>query len=184
MYKFTPLKEVYQSLQTLDFGKEIGVDNVMALPRLKKITLNIGCGRQAVRDKSVIEKAMRDLTLIAGQKAVERNARISEAGFKLRAGMPIGCKVTLRRDSMFNFLERLVHVVLPRVSDFQAFSPKSFDRQGNISFGLSEQLVFPEIEYGSIDATRGLDICLTLSSQSPQHSLALLKRLHIPFRDS
>ncbi len=160
---------------------ELGLANVMQVPRLQKITLNMGVG-DALGDKKILDAAVEDMTAIAGQKPVICLARRSEAGFKLREGAAIGCKVTLRRGRMFDFVERLVGIAIPRVRDFRGLNPKSFDGRGNFSMGLSEQIVFPEIDYDKIDRIRGLDICVTTSAATNEHALALLKAFKFPFR--
>lgn len=161
--------------------KDLGLDNVMQVPRLEKITLNMGVG-EALGDKKILDAAVVDMTAIAGQKPVICLARKSEAGFKLREGAAIGCKVTLRRERMFDFVERLVSIAIPRIRDFRGLNPRSFDGRGNFSMGLTEQIVFPEIDYDKIDRIRGLDICVTTSAQTNEHALALLKAFNFPFR--
>lgn len=161
--------------------EELGCKNVMLVPRLEKITLNMGVG-DAVGDRKVMENAVGDMTLISGQKPLVRNARKSEAGFKIREGWPIGCKVTLRRERMFEFLERLIDVAIPRIRDFRGLNPKSFDGRGNFSMGLTEQIVFPEIDYDKIDKIRGMDITVTTSAQTNEEGLALLRAFNFPFR--
>ncbi len=160
---------------------ELNLNNVMEVPRLTKVTLNMGVG-DALGDKKILDAAVVDMTAIAGQKPVICLARKSEAGFKLREGAAIGCKVTLRRERMFDFVERLVGIAIPRVRDFRGLNPKSFDGRGNFSMGLSEQIVFPEIDYDKIDRIRGLDICITTSAATNEHALALLKAFKFPFR--
>jgi len=161
--------------------EELGLANIMAVPRIQKVTLNMGVG-DAVADRKVMENAVADMTAIAGQQPIVCNARKSEAGFKIREGWPIGCKVTLRRERMFDFLERLVGIAIPRIRDFRGLNPKSFDGRGNFSMGITEQIVFPEIDYDKIDKIRGLDICITTSAESNEHALALLKAFKFPFR--
>ena len=161
--------------------EELGVPNIMQVPRLEKVTLNMGVGA-ALGDKKILDAAVSDMTSIAGQQPVICLARRSEAGFKLREGAAIGCKVTLRRDRMFDFIERLVSIAIPRIRDFRGLNPKSFDGRGNFSMGLQEQIVFPEIDYDKIDRIRGLDICVTTSAQTNEHALALLKAFNFPFR--
>ena len=160
---------------------ELGLDNIMQVPRLQKVTINMGVG-DALGDKKILDAAVVDMTAIAGQKPVVCLARKSEAGFKLREGSAIGCKVTLRRERMFDFIERLVGIAIPRVRDFRGLNPKSFDGRGNFSMGVSEQIVFPEIDYDKIDRIRGLDICITTSAATNEHALALLKAFKFPFR--
>ena len=162
--------------------EELGVKNVHEVPRITKITLNMGVG-EAIGDKKVIEHAMADLERIAGQKAVVTKARRSVAGFKVREGWPIGVKVTLRRERMYEFLERLVDIALPRVRDFRGLSPKSFDGRGNYSMGVKEQIIFPEVDYDKIDTLRGLDITLTTTARNDDEGRALLKAFNFPFRN-
>jgi large subunit ribosomal protein L5 len=157
--------------------------NAMAVPRITKITLNMGVG-EAVNDKKVMEFAVADLTKIAGQKPVVTLASKSVASFKIRDGYPIGCKVTLRRNQMYEFLDRLISIYLPRVRDFRGISKKSFDGQGNFSMGLKEQLVCPEIDFDKIDATRGFDICITTTAKNDEEGYALLQAFNFPFKES
>lgn len=153
----------------------------MQVPRLQKITVNMGVG-EAVADKKALQSAVDDLQKITGQKAIITVARKSIAGFKIREGMPIGCKVTLRRDKMFEFLDRLISVAIPRIKDFRGLSGKAFDGRGNFSMGLREQMVFPEIDYDKIDAIRGLNITITTSASTDQEARALLELFKFPFR--
>lgn len=155
--------------------------SVMQVPRIEKITINMGLG-EAVGDKKVLEHAVRDMTAIAGQKPVVTVARKSIAGFKIRDGYPIGAKVTLRRERMYEFLDRLVAVSIPRIRDFRGISPKSFDGRGNYSMGVKEQIIFPEIDYDKIDAVRGLDITITTSAKTNAEAFSLLKKFNFPFR--
>ncbi|AHE99233.1 50S ribosomal protein L5 [Thioalkalivibrio paradoxus] len=155
--------------------------NVMQVPRITKVTLNMGLG-DAVADKKVIESALADMTAIAGQKPVVTKARQSIAGFKIRDGYPIGCKVTLRRRRMYEFLDRLINVALPRVRDFRGFSPRAFDGRGNYSLGVKEQIIFPEIDYDRVDKIRGMDITITTNAQSDEEAKALLAAFRFPFR--
>lgn len=161
--------------------EELGLANLMAVPRIEKVTLNMGVG-EAVADRKVMESAVADMTAIAGQQPIVCNARKSEAGFKIREGWPIGCKVTLRSARMFDFIERLVGIAIPRVRDFRGLNPRSFDGRGNFSMGITEQIVFPEIDYDKIDKIRGLDIAITTSAKTNEHALALLKAFKFPFR--
>lgn len=161
--------------------KELGYDNVNQVPRLTKITLNMGVG-EAIGDKKVIEHALSDMTKIAGQKPVVTRARKSVAGFKVREGWPIGVKVTLRNERMYEFLERLVDIALPRVRDFRGLSAKSFDGRGNYSMGVKEQIIFPEVDYDKIDKLRGMDITLTTDAKSDDEGRALLKAFNLPLR--
>lgn len=162
--------------------EELGLKNVHEVPRITKITLNMGVG-EAIGDKKVIEHAVADMEKIAGQKAVVTKARNSVAGFKVREGWPIGVKVTLRSDRMYEFLERLVDIALPRVRDFRGLSPKSFDGRGNYSMGVKEQIIFPEVDYDKIDTLRGLDITLTTTAKNDDEGRALLKAFNFPFRN-
>jgi len=163
--------------------EEFSYKSVMQAPRIQKITLNIGLG-EAVGDKKVLENAIRDMTAIAGQKPVVTLARKSIAGFKIRDGYPIGLKVTLRRARMYEFLDRLVAISIPRIRDFRGINPKSFDGRGNYSLGVKEQIIFPEIDYDKIDAIRGMDITITTSAKSDTEALALLKKFSFPFRNT
>ena len=162
--------------------EELGLKNVEEVPRITKITLNMGVG-EAIGDKKVIEYAMADLEKIVGQKAVVTKARKSVAGFKVREGWPIGVKVTLRRERMYEFLERLIDIALPRVRDFRGLNPKSFDGRGNYSMGVKEQIIFPEVDYDKIDTLRGLDITVTTSAKNDEEGRALLKAFNFPFRN-
>lgn len=162
--------------------KELGLKNINEVPKITKITLNMGVG-EAIGDKKVIEHALGDLQKIAGQKPVVTKARKSVAGFKVREGWPIGVKVTLRDERMYEFLERLVDIALPRVRDFRGVSAKSFDGRGNYSMGVKEQIMFPEIDYDKIDTLRGLDITFTTTAKSDDEGRALLKAFNFPFRN-
>ncbi len=153
----------------------------MEVPKITKITLNMGVG-EAVADKKVMEHARADMEKIAGQKPVTRLARKSVAGFKIRENYPIGCKVTLRRERMYEFLDRLVSIAIPRIRDFRGLSLKSFDRQGNYSMGVTEQIIFPEINYDEIDALRGMDITITTTARNPEEGQALLEAFNFPFK--
>ncbi len=155
--------------------------NVMEVPRITKVTLNMGLG-DAVADKKVIEHALSDMTAIAAQKPVVTKARKSIAGFKIRDDYPIGCKVTLRRVRMYEFLDRLINVAIPRIRDFRGFSAKSFDGRGNYSLGVKEQIIFPEIDYDRIDKLRGMDITITTNAKSDEEAKALLEAFRFPFR--
>ncbi|MDE0349993.1 MAG: 50S ribosomal protein L5 [Gammaproteobacteria bacterium] len=154
----------------------------MQAPRLVKVTLNMGVG-EAVADRKIMDNAVSDLTLIAGQKAIVTLARKSEAAFKIRAGWPVGCKVTLRRERMYEFVDRLIGIAIPRMRDFRGLNPRSFDGRGNYSLGVSEQIVFPEIDYDKVDAVRGLDIAITTSARTDEEGLALLQAFNFPFRN-
>jgi large subunit ribosomal protein L5 len=153
----------------------------MAVPRITKITLNMGVG-EAVGDKKVMEHAVKDLEAICGQKVVVTRARKSVAGFKIREGWPIGCKVTLRRERMYEFLDRLITIAIPRIRDFRGISPKAFDGRGNFAMGVTEQIIFPEIEYDKVDALRGLDITITTTARNDDEGRALLSVFNFPFK--
>jgi large subunit ribosomal protein L5 len=159
----------------------LNIDNIMEVHRITKVTLNMGVG-EAIADKKALESAVRDLEKISGQKVVVTNARKSIAGFKVREDWPIGCKVTLRRERMYEFIERLVSIAIPRIRDFRGISPKQFDGRGNFSMGVTEQIIFPEIEYDKIDKLRGLDICITTSARNDDEGRALLKAFNFPFK--
>lgn len=174
-------QEVYRDQVVPALMKEMSYKNVMEVPRVLKITLNMGVG-EGVGDKKQVEIAAAELEKIAGQKVVITNARKSVAGFKIRQGMPIGCKVTLRNDRMWEFLERLVDISIPRVRDFRGLNPKSFDGRGNYSMGVKEQIIFPEIEYDKIDKVRGLDITITTTAKTDDEGRALLNAFSFPFR--
>ena len=175
------LKEVYNKEIAPELKKELGLSNVMEVPRILKVTLNMGVG-EALGDKKALENAVADLTLISGQKPVINNARKSIAGFKVRQGWPIGTKVTLRRDRMYEFLERLIGVAIPRIRDFRGINPKQFDGRGNFSMGVSEQIIFPEIDYEKIDKLRGLDITVTTSARNDDEGRALLRAFNFPLK--
>lgn len=175
------LKEVYNKEIAPGLKKELGLANVMEVPRILKVTLNMGVG-EALGDKKALENAVADLTLISGQKPVVNNARKSIAGFKVRQGWPIGTKVTLRRERMYDFLERLISVAIPRIRDFRGISPKQFDGRGNFSMGVSEQIIFPEIDYEKIDKLRGLDITITTSARNDDEGRALLRAFNFPLK--
>lgn len=161
---------------------QFGYKSVMQAPRLTKITLNMGVGG-AVADKKILQSAVSDMEKISGQKPVITLARKSIAGFKIRDDMPIGCKVTLRSDRMYEFLDRLITISIPRIRDFRGLSPKSFDGRGNYSMGVKEQIIFPEIDYDKIDALRGMDITITTTAQTNEEGLALLKLFNFPFKN-
>jgi large subunit ribosomal protein L5 len=162
--------------------ERFGFKSVMQVPRIEKITLNMGVG-EAIADKKVMDNAVADLRLIAGQQPIVTFARKSVAGFKIREGWPIGCKVTLRRERMYEFLDRLVSVAIPRIRDFRGLSAKAFDGRGNYSMGVREQIIFPEIDYDKIDALRGLDITITTSARTDEEGRALLEAFNFPFRN-
>lgn len=181
MTEQTRFQKLYKDQLVKQLQEELKLENIMEVPRLKKITLNMGTG-EAVADKKILTSALEDLTVIAGQKAVSTLARRSEAGFKIRAGWPIGCKVTLRSKAMYSFLERLICIAIPRIRDFRGFSAKSFDGQGNYNLGIKEQIVFTEIDYDKIDKIRGLDIAISTSARNDQEGLALLRAFGFPFK--
>ncbi|MBF6650396.1 MULTISPECIES: 50S ribosomal protein L5 [unclassified Methylobacter] len=162
--------------------EQFGYKSVMQVPRITKITLNMGVGG-AVADKKILQSAVSDMEKISGQKPVVTLARKSIAGFKIRDDMPIGCKVTLRSDRMYEFLDRLITISIPRIRDFRGLSPKSFDGRGNYSMGVKEQIIFPEIDYDKIDALRGMDITITTTAQTNEEGLALLKLFNFPFKN-
>lgn len=176
------LQKIYKSKISPEMQKRFGYKSVMEVPRITKITLNMGLG-EAVADKKIITNAMEDLAKISGQKPVTTLARTSIAGFKIRAGWPIGCKVTLRKQRMYDFLQRLIVIAIPRIRDFRGFSVKSFDGRGNYSLGIKEQIVFPEIDYDKIDALRGLDITITTTAKTNEEGSALLAAFGFPFKD-
>ena len=175
------LKELYRNEVVPKMMSDFGYKSVMEVPRVTKITLNMGVG-EAVGDKKILDNAMSDMALISGQKPVATKARNSIAGFKIREGWPVGCKVTLRRERMYEFLERLIDIAIPRIRDFRGISPRSFDGRGNFSMGVSEQIIFPEIDYDKIDALRGLDIAISTTAGTDDEARALLKAFNYPFR--
>ena len=161
--------------------KELDIKNIMAVPKLKKVVINMGVG-EAANDKKHLESALQNLTEISGQKPITTKARQSVASFKIREGWPLGCKVTLRGSKMYDFIERLITIAIPRERDFRGLNPKSFDGQGNYSFGIKEQIIFPEINYDNIDNIRGMDICINTTANTKDDALALLKVLDFPFK--
>jgi large subunit ribosomal protein L5 len=175
------LKEYYRTTVVPALMKEFGYKNPMAVPRLEKITINIGLG-EASQNPKLMDSAVQELALITGQRPVVTKARRSIAAFKLRAGMTIGCMVTLRGDRMYEFLDRLMNIALPRVRDFRGLSTKSFDGRGNYTLGLRDQLVFPEIDYNKVDKVKGMNITITTTARTDAEGLALLKHLGMPFR--
>ncbi len=175
------LQELYKTTLAPQLKEKLQLDNVMEVPRITKVTLNMGVG-EAIADRKVIEKAMRDMELIAGQKPIMRRARKSVASFKLREENPIGCKVTLRRERMYEFLDRLVTIAIPRIRDFRGLNPKSMDGRGNYSMGIQEQIVFPEIDYDNIDVLRGMDITITTNARTDEQGKALLEAFNFPFK--
>ncbi|MFN4291702.1 MAG: 50S ribosomal protein L5 [Permianibacter sp.] len=176
------LQGYYRDTVVKQLQEKFGYQSVMQVPRITKITLNMGVG-DAVGDKKILDNAVADMTAIAGQKPVVTKARKSIANFKLRDGMPIGCKVTLRGERMWEFLERLISIALPRVRDFRGVSSKSFDGRGNYSLGLKEQIMFPEIDYDKVDKVRGMDITITTTAQTDEEGRALLAAFQFPFRN-
>ncbi len=175
------LQEHYKETVAPQLMKELGLSNAMEVPRITKITLNMGVG-ESVGDRKVLDRAMDDMTKIAGQKPVITRARRSVASFKIRDGMPIGCKVTLRRERMYEFLDRLVNIAIPRVRDFRGLSAKAFDGRGNFNMGVREQIIFPEVDYDEVDAIRGMNITITTSARDDEEGRALLKAFNFPFR--
>jgi large subunit ribosomal protein L5 len=175
------LKTVYNNELAPKLKEELGLSNVMEVPRITKITLNMGVG-EALGDKKALENALADLEKISGQKPVVTKARKSIAGFKVREGWPIGCKVTLRRERMYEFLERLISISIPRIRDFRGMSAKSFDGRGNYAMGVNEQIIFPEIDYDKVDKLRGLDIAITTTARTDEEGRALLKAFNFPFK--
>ncbi|MGM0593216.1 MAG: 50S ribosomal protein L5 [Pseudomonadota bacterium] len=175
------LQEFYKDTVVKQLKDELKVPNIMAVPRIEKITINMGVG-EAAADKKVLENAVADLTKVSGQKPIITKARKSVAGFKIREGWPIGCKVTLRRERMYEFLDRLIAIAIPRVRDFRGLNRKSFDGRGNYSMGVREQIIFPEIDYDKIDTLRGMDITITTSAKTDDEARALLKAFNFPFK--
>ncbi|SCN47171.1 LSU ribosomal protein L5p (L11e) [methanotrophic endosymbiont of Bathymodiolus azoricus (Menez Gwen)] len=175
------LQEDYKEKILPALMEQFGYTSVMQAPKITKITLNMGLG-EAVADKKVVQSAVNDMEKISGQKAVITLSRKSIAGFKIRDDMPIGCKVTLRQERMYEFLDRLISISIPRIRDFRGLSPKSFDGRGNFSMGVTEQIIFPEIDYDKIDTLRGLDICITTTAKTNEEGLALLKQFNFPFK--
>jgi large subunit ribosomal protein L5 len=175
------LQEFYKDEVVKQLMDKFGYKSVMEVPRITKITLNMGVG-DAIADKKVMEHAVSDMEKISGQKAVVNNARKSVAGFKVREGYPIGCKVTLRKQRMYEFLDRLISIAIPRVRDFRGLNPKSFDGRGNYSMGVREQIIFPEIEYDKIDKIRGMDITITTTAKTDEEGRALLEAFNFPLK--
>lgn len=175
------LQKVYREEIVAKLQERFGYKSIMEVPRVTKITLNMGVGA-AVADKKVMEHAVSDMTKIAGQKPVVNNARKSVAAFKVREGWPVGCKVTLRQDRMYEFLDRLINVAIPRIRDFRGLNAKSFDGRGNYSMGVKEQIIFPEIDYDKIDVLRGMDITITTTAKNDAEGRALLESFKFPFR--
>lgn len=177
------LKKKYDEEIKPALKEELGLKNVMEVPKITKIVLNMGVG-EAIGDRKQLDAAVENMEAIAGQKAVINDARKSIAGFKVREGYPIGCKVTLRRERMYEFLDRLINIAMPRQRDFRGISPRSFDGRGNFSMGFSEQIVFPEIDYDKIDKIRGLDVCIVTSATNDDQGRALLRAFNFPFREA
>ena len=175
------LKEQYDNELKEALQKQLGIPNVMDIPRIEKIVLNMGLG-DAVQNPKIVEKAAQELTLISGQKAVVTKAKKSIATFKLRAGMPIGARVTLRKDKMYDFLSKLINIALPRVRDFRGVSAKGFDGRGNFSMGVTEHIIFPEIDYDRIDQIRGLNVTIVTTAKTDESARALLDAIGMPFR--
>jgi len=176
------LQTYYKEKLLPQLMEELKLKNVMEVPKITKITLNMGVG-EAVADKKVMANATADLAAISGQKPIVTNSRKSVASFKIRDGWPVGCKVTLRRERMYEFLDRLVNISIPRIRDFRGLNRKSFDGRGNCSFGISEQIMFPEIDFDKIDTIRGMDITITTSAKNDAEGLALLQAFNFPFKD-
>ena len=176
------LQQFYHKEVVPQLMKQLGLDNPMAVPRITKVTLNMGVG-EALADKKVLESAMGDLAKISGQKPVPTKARISVASFKVRDGVAIGCKVTLRNERMYEFLDRLINVAIPRIRDFRGVPKRAFDGRGNYNMGVREQIIFPEIDYDKIDALRGLDITFTTTAKTDEEGRALLAAFNFPFRN-
>jgi large subunit ribosomal protein L5 len=176
------LQDYYKETVVPQLQEQFSYSNIMEVPRLTKITLNMGVG-EAVGDKKVMDRAVGDMTAVAGQKPIVTYARKSVASFKIRDGWPVGCKVTLRRERMYEFLDRLVNVAIPRIRDFRGLNRRSFDGRGNYSMGVKEQIMFPEIDYDQIDMIRGMDITITTNAKTDEEALALLQAFNFPFRD-
>ena len=177
----TRLNDLYTQSIRPDLIKESGYSNLLQVPKLEKIVINMGVG-EAANDKKHLESALQNLTVIAGQKPIVTKARKSVASFKIREGWPLGCKVTLRGSKMYDFMERLIKIAIPRERDFRGLNPKSFDQQGNYTFGIKEQIIFPEINYDNIDNIRGMDVCINTSAKNAEHAKALLKSFNFPFK--
>jgi large subunit ribosomal protein L5 len=175
------LQVLYQDSLVVALKEKFNFKSIMQVPRIQKITLNMGVG-EAVNDKKVMDFAVRDMQQITGQKPIVRKARLSIAGFKIRENMDVGCKVTLRGKRMYEFLDRLLAIAIPRIRDFRGLNPKSFDKRGNYSMGLKEQIVFPEIEYDKVDQLRGMDITITTTAKNNTEGFALLKAFGFPFK--
>jgi large subunit ribosomal protein L5 len=178
----TRLEKIYKDVVIPKMIEKFGYKNVMEVPRLSKITLNMGVG-EAVGNKKILENAVADMAKICGQKPITTNARVSVASFKIRDGWPIGCKVTLRRAKMFEFLDRFINISLPRVRDFRGVNGRSFDGRGNFNMGIKEQIIFPEIDFDAVDAMRGMDIAVTTTAKTNEEAKALLEAFGFPFRN-
>ena len=178
----TRLEKFYKDQVIGKLTEQFGYQNVMQVPRITKITLNMGVG-EAAGNKKILENAVADMAKISGQKPITTKARVSVASFKIRDGWPIGCKVTLRRAQMFEFLDRLINISLPRVRDFRGVSGKAFDGRGNYNFGIKEQIIFPEIDFDQVDALRGMDISITTTAKTDEEAKALLAAFSFPFRN-
>ena len=176
------LREKYNKEIRATLMEELGLNNIMAVPKVTKVVINMGVG-EAANDKKHLESALENLMVISGQKPIVTKARQSVASFKIREGWPLGCKVTLRGNKMYDFIERLIKIAIPRERDFRGLNSKSFDQQGNYSFGIKEQIIFPEINYDNIDNIRGMDVCINTSAKSQEHAKALLKALDFPFKE-
>ncbi|KAA3629674.1 MAG: 50S ribosomal protein L5 [Proteobacteria bacterium] len=176
------LQQHYRETVVPQLQERFGYKSIMQVPKITKITLNMGVG-EAIGDKKIIDHAVGDMTKIAGQKPVVTMARKSVAGFKIREGWPIGCKVTLRREQMYEFLDRLISVAIPRIRDFRGLDAKAFDGRGNYTLGVKEQIIFPEIDYDKIDELRGLDVCITTTARSNEEGRALLEAFRFPFKN-
>ena len=174
------LQEKYEKELMGELQQKLGLKNPMEVPRISKITLNMGVGG-AIADKKVLENARADMEKIAGQRPITCKARKSVAAFKIRDGMPIGCKVTLRRERMYEFLDRLVNIAIPRIRDFRGLNPRGFDKQGNYSMGVQEQIIFPEINYDDVDEIRGMDVVICTTARTDDQGRALLQQFHMPF---
>ena len=178
----TRLEKIYKDVVIPKMVEKFGYKNIMEVPRLSKITLNMGVG-EAVGNKKILENAVADMTKICGQRPITTNARVSVASFKIRDGWPIGCKVTLRRAKMFEFLDRFINISLPRVRDFRGLNGRSFDGRGNYNMGIKEQIIFPEIDFDAVDAMRGMDIAVTTTAKTNEEAKALLEAFGFPFRN-
>jgi len=178
----TRLEKYYRETVTRDLQAQFGFSSSMEIPRVTKITVNMGVG-EASQDKKIIDHATADMSLITGQKPIVTLAKKAIAGFKLREDMPIGCKVTLRRDKMYEFMDRLINFAIPRIRDFRGLSAKAFDGQGNYNMGISEQIAFPEIDYDKIDKLRGMNICFTTTARNAEEGRALLSAFQFPFKN-